>query len=865
MRVLLIPDRSKPIVTLNMTVFVGSRHEGYGEAGMAHLLEHMMFKGTNKYPNIPELLKQRGASFNGTTWLDRTNYYETLPATTPEQAADNLEFAIELESDRLINSSISPEHLASEMSVVRSEFERGENNSRRILSQRIMSLAFDWHNYGHSTIGNLSDIERMPAESLQRFYRKFYRPDNILVVVAGRFDENKALESLEIHFGSIPVPSTPLDQTYTEEPAQDGERTVVLRRVGNTQYMSACYHVPCGCSREYAAVEMLAYIFGTEPTGRLYRDLVLTELAASVSTSCYGLYEPGVSKFEAQVPIGKSIDPAKEALINCVEHLENRPITIEELDRARNQFLKSRQLRSADSSTIAVELSDWASQGDWRLYFLFRDFVESLAPEECTQAASRYFTRNNRTLGLYIPTETTQRVAIPPRPDIAALVENYQGREDQSQGEHFDTSPVAIEARTRRSQLPCGLKTAMLHKKTRGSTVNIELNLRYGDEASMAGMVQAAEFLPELMLRGTRHLNYQQLHDRLDALRADVRVSGSTCLMTMSAETTKDNLSDVVETVAEILRHPLLDSEEFERIRREAIASAESKVSEPNVLASVALRRALSPYPESNVRYVPSIEERISRYHSLSLQQLRDLHGSLLNSQYGEVAVVGQFDDAQLSNQLQGALGGWKSSTEYCRIDHEAQVNLTPCVHEIITPEKANAVFYAGMHLEMRDDDPDFPALAIANYILGGSALTSRLGNRVRQQEGLSYSVGTSLTAHPVDRRSNFTVYAIFSPKQREKLRQAIEEELDRWVEGGVTADELESAVEGFLQSEQLHRSCDGNIASLLAGSIFAKRDLGYYDQLDRRIRELAVDEVNRAIQTNFKPKRLIEVFAGDF
>ena len=238
LRVLLFPDPSKPQVTVNMTVLVGSRHEGYGEAGMAHLLEHMLFKGTPDHPEIPTALKNHGADFNGTTWLDRTNYYETLPAS-PE----NLEFALRLEADRLINSNVAAEDLETEMTVVRNEFEQGENSPSRILFQRMMATAYEWHNYGQSTIGNRADIERVPIENLRRFYQKYYQPDNVIVTVAGQFDPQQALPLIAKYFDSIPRPERVLDATYTEEPAQDGERQVTLRRVGDVATAGLVYHI----------------------------------------------------------------------------------------------------------------------------------------------------------------------------------------------------------------------------------------------------------------------------------------------------------------------------------------------------------------------------------------------------------------------------------------------------------------------------------------------------------------------------------------------------------------------------------------------------------------------------------------------
>src|SRR5215212_3867107 len=287
LRVLLYRDSSRPTVTVNMTVLVGSRHEGYGEAGMAHLLEHMLFKGTPNHPGIFQLLSQRGAQFNGSTWLDRTNYFETLPAND-----DNLDFMISMEADRLINSPVKAEELASEFTVVRNEFERGENSPQRVLSERITSAAYDWHNYGRSTIGNRSDIERVPVDALRRFYKRYYQPDNAVVVVAGRFDEPKVLALVEKHFGAIPRPERKLEQTYTQEPAQDGEREVTLRRVGDVPLVGMAFHVPAGPDVEFAAVDVLADVLTQQPSGPLFKALVETKKCARVRASATPNHDP---------------------------------------------------------------------------------------------------------------------------------------------------------------------------------------------------------------------------------------------------------------------------------------------------------------------------------------------------------------------------------------------------------------------------------------------------------------------------------------------------------------------------------------------------------------------------------------------
>ena len=256
----------------------------------------MLFKGTPTHTDIPGAMKERGASFNGSTWLDRTNYYETLPA-----GDQNLEFAIRLEADRMINSPIRPEDLATEFSVVRNEFEAGENSPQRVLDQRMKAVAYEWHNYGKLTIGNRSDIERVPVDNLRDFYRRFYQPDNAVLVVAGRFDEKKALEYIQKYFGAIPRPDRKLQATYTEEPAQDGERFVTLRRVGSVGLVGVLYHVPASSHAEFPAVEILAEILSSEPSGRLYKALVETHKAASVSAYARPAHDPGTLDVFAEV------------------------------------------------------------------------------------------------------------------------------------------------------------------------------------------------------------------------------------------------------------------------------------------------------------------------------------------------------------------------------------------------------------------------------------------------------------------------------------------------------------------------------------------------------------------------------------
>src|SRR5215813_8300772 len=255
LRVLLYPDAAVPKITVNVTYLVGSRHEGYGETGMAHLLEHMNFIETTNGRKIKDELVAHGANWNGTTSDDRTNYYETFTAND-----DNLKWALGLETDRMVNVKFAKQLLDTEMTVVRNEFERGENSPASILSERVASTAYLWHNYGKSTIGSKDDIEKVPVERLAVFYKKFYQPDNAVLVITGRLDESKTLQMVADSMGKLPRPTRVLEQTYTVEPAQDGERFVALRRVGEGQNVIVAYHAVAASHPDAAAIQVLAAV-----------------------------------------------------------------------------------------------------------------------------------------------------------------------------------------------------------------------------------------------------------------------------------------------------------------------------------------------------------------------------------------------------------------------------------------------------------------------------------------------------------------------------------------------------------------------------------------------------------------------------
>ncbi|MBA4030559.1 MAG: insulinase family protein [Planctomyces sp.] len=858
LRVLLFPDPSKPTVTVNLTVFVGSRHEGYGEAGMAHLLEHMLFKGTPDVPSVPKALQGRGADFNGTTWLDRTNYFETLPAQ-----GDNLEFAIRLEADRMMNSYVKGEDLVSEMTVVRNEFERGENSPASILGQRMMAAAFEWHNYGKSTIGNRADIERVPVERLKAFYQKYYQPDNAMLVVAGAFEPKEALRIIGETFGKIPRPTRVLDNTYTEEPAQDGERQVVLRRVGDVAVVGAVYHIPSGAHPDFVAIDVLESVLTMQPSGRLYKALVQGKKAASVSGAAYALHDPGVLRFMAEVAAGNDPQTVLDAMLDVLQETADKGVTTEEVDRARLRLLKQREMGASDSAEIAVELSEWAAQGDWRLYFLYRDRLEAVTAEDVSRVAKAYLQPTNRTVGLYLPSEKSERTIVPETPELVAMIGDYKGREEASIGEAFDVSPMAIQERTILSKIG-GVEVAMLPKKTRSSTVVLRLTLRYGNEKSLFGLAKSCEFLPPLMLRGTKSLTRQQLQDQLDKNFASLSAGGNAGEATFVIQTKRQHLVAVLGLLKQVLREPAFPESELAVIKQQVRSDLDQGLTDPQTLAVKAVSSVLSPYPAGDVRAVPSVEEELKLVEAIDVAGLKRLYSEFLSAQVGQIAIVGDFDKAEVETALKGILADWKSENTYERITRNGSVPVTAEVKRIQIPDKANAFYFGGSVMPMSDDHPDYPAMVIGNYVLGAGALSSRLGDRVRQKEGLSYGVGSAFRASMLDQRATLSLYAIANPANMDKVNAAINEELAKLLKDGITQQELDAAKQGYLQAQQVARTEDPKVARLLEENLYAGRTMKHTAKLETAIADLTTESVVAALRRHIHPNQIFTVIAGD-
>jgi zinc protease len=572
------------------------------------------------------------------------------------------------------------------------------------------------------------------------------------------------------------------------------------------------------------------------------------------------LAERGGLRFAASAPKSAATAPMREALIKTLEGLAADPIRADEVERAKQRILTQMDVELTKTHSFATGLTEWIALGDWRLFFRYRDYLHAVTAEAVNQAARTYLIPSNRTLGQFDPVDQVpQRAALPARPDLAVALKDFAGPPGIGGGEAFEPSPANIEARTTRFTLANGMKVAFLPKKSRGGMVSAALSFQYGNEQSKFGRAQACGYAGAMLMRGTRSKTRDAIRNEMTALRANLSVGGGGA----SVEVPVAGLEASLALIAEILTEPRFDSGEFEQLKRQSIAGIEAARTEPASVSSLALSRHLNPHPRGHWAYTATLDEQLEDARKVSLADARRCYEDFFGLSQAQLAIAGDFDPEKIRPVLATLFGGITRNAPYARIPGETR-KAPPLTDEIVTPDKANATLRAVIPLDLRDDDPDYPALALANYLFGGS-IDARLAKRIREKEGLSYSVGSGLSVSSLDRDSRWSASAIFAPQNRARVEAAFREELERARRDGFSDDEVAKAKDAILQSRRLGRASDMSLAGKLASDLYYGRTYAWDAALEEKIKAVTPAAAQTAFVRHIDPARLSLVKAGDF
>ncbi len=863
LQVLLIPDATQNNLIVNIVYKVGSKHEGYGEKGMAHLLEHMLFKSTKNLGDIKKMLSDKGGSANGTTWYDRTNYYEVFPSTE-----ENLSWALEMEADRMINATILQEDLDKEFSVVRNEFEIGENNPSRVLMERTINTAFLWHNYGLSTIGSKEDIERVKTPQLRRFYEKYYQPDNAVLVIAGKFDEQKALDYVERYFSVIPRPTRVLDEILTVEPAQDGEKYVEVKRNGDSKHIQVLYHTASFADKDFAALSALERILNNDPSGYLYESLVETHTVTSLYAFTPTVRDASFMLFNFNIANDKDQTKALENIKIELAKISSNQYTQAELDRAKTKLLKDLEAIQNNTISTAVNLTEIIGSGDYRLSFLYRDNIENLTLEDIQRVANKYFKNNNRTIGLFIPTKDETRVKATEftNEDINSLVKNYKGKQTTENLREFAPTIANLEKNYTSGTLSNGLKYGVIDKDLKGEKVTISVNIPVGNQSDLKNKQYIGGITASLLTAGTTSLNKQQIKDQLDALKSNINIRFSNQNISITVTSYRNTIAETMNILNDILKNPAFPESELTKLKLEYTTSFESRLNDPQTVAFNKIRQLTSNEEKGSIFYVPSIQEDIEGVKAVTINQMKEFHKTFFGANNGTATVLGINNQKEAKDLLEKVLGNWNNKAKFERA--YPKFYATKQSKEIIqTPDKENAAAVGKLNFEMSNTSSDFAALTFADEVMGGGFMTARIPQRLREKEGISYGAGTSLSISndPKNNNASWMIYAFLNPTKRDNVENAINDEFLKLVTNGITEEELKATKTSWKSTRQTDLGSDNYLMFLSSLYLIYNKPFSDFDKLNAEIDKLTVKQVNDAIKKYLQPSKFTTVYVGDF
>ena len=856
LKVLLVENHSAPVVTSMIVYRVGSRNEGVGYTGSTHFLEHMMFKGTkDRNPadgrGIDDILKPLGALYNATTSYDRTNYYEVV-------GSEHLETVLAIEADRMRNLVLTKSDRDAEMSVVRNEFERGENDPSDVMYKELMAMAFREHPYHHSVIGWRSDVEGVPMERMKQFYDTFYWPNNATLIIAGDFQPVSAAELVVKLFGAIPSSPHVIPEVYTTEPAQEGERVFTIRRPGNDMpQVWIGFHVPEAAHADTYPLAVAAALLGSSSkrASRLYKALVETGLAANCWASPGENRSPGLFMLGATCNPGVEPKAVEAAILAELKALSTRTAVARELNRIKAANRKATILQHDDSVKFAELLCNGESVADWQWAMGYDDHFDAVTAADIKRVAGKYFGATNSTTGFFMP-----------EPEAAEGAGDSAGESDATVGGAGSSVDVSVSGgekpfieRVKRIVLPNGLTVLALAVPNSG-TISLAGSMRAGSYFGSHEKSLVPELTAYMLTKGSTEASKADLAEQLEAMGTGLGFSTSPFSVDFKATVVKDDAAAYLTLVGNVLRAPLFEQGELAKSLKEFDAFVRNGSSDTERLAGIRLSQAL--YGKDVVYHDKDAAALLVELAVINRDDLVAYHAGHYSPKGMILTIVGDIDLDNVLELLPAALTEWQGAD--VKSVTIAPVAAPAAAQRIDVPVagKASVNILIGLPADLKRTDAGFAAAKIASAALGLDTLSSRLGLVVREKNGLTYGITCgfeNVTAGFAPWKIELSV----NPENVEKALALVRTVVDEYRASGITekelADEKGRAYGSFVVSLR------SSLGLAVALSQFEFNGLGVagLDGIKAQYDSVTKEEVDAAIRKYFDLDHAVTVVAG--
>ena len=861
LNILLMPDKQQPIATVMVTYNVGARNEVAGTTGATHILEHMLFKGTERFNaenglDYSSQMERIGARSNATTYFDRTNYYATLPS-------ESIGLALELEADRMRNLKIRPDELASELTVVQNEYQRGENNPVRSLIKEIFAAAFVAHPYGHPTIGWPSDIAAVTPEKLRLFYDTYYWPENATLTIIGGFDSTQILPKIVEHFGSIPKSPAPIPQVTTREPQQIGPRSVIIERSGQVGVVILAFKSPEGTHPDWPALAVLEQVLGADKTGRLYRALEDPGKASASFTFAPQLHNPGLFMLAAYLAPDSTHQTIEDAILDEVRNLQMNPISEDALKRAK-AVIHANTLYGRDGPyEIADQINEAIAMGDWSQYVHQAAAIQQVSIEDVQRVAKKYLIRKTQTTGWFVPSGGAENS----RSSRAATAANYFRAPDEALAPETSRVPQSPKSPTVQSanfsqsmqvgRTQNGIEVIAIDRPIQ-QVVSFTGSLTAGDRSSPTDAPLLASLTAAMLDQGTQKQDRFQVAETLDRLGAQIQFAADSHHVRFSGRFLRPRSGAVINLLAEQIRQPAFSPAVFENLKQRKKASILQAMHHTDYLATAAISQQL--YPQTHPNYSPPLEAQLEALERHSTEQLQAFHAKHYSPQSLRLVFAGDIDFQQLMAAVELAFGDWQAVSATPKPHPKPHANKAQETR-IFIADKSSVSVCLGYQTGLQRTHPDYLPFMLGNYILGGS-FHSKLMQTVRKQQGLTYSINSRHTGDLLT-TGHWMLQASFSPQQLNPGLEASDAVVRDWYENGVTDAEVAAAIETLQGSYLVNLGTSHRVANQVLSFLERGFPADYIDRYPQLLQQVTCEQVNQAIQDYFDPSACKRVVVG--
>ena len=872
MNVLLLQDNASPVATVQIVYRVGSKNEVLGNTGSTHLLEHLMFKGTPTFnkksgTTITDVLQNTGAQLNATTWYDRTNYFETLPS-------DKIGLALQIEADRMRNSLLLKEDKEAEMTVVRNEFERGENDPNSLLDKEIWAAAYIAHPYHHSTIGWKSDIEKAPIEVLRNFYNTYYWPDNATLTIIGDFKKENVFELIEKYFGGITKAPNAMPQPYTEEPQQYGPRKIIVKKPGELGVVNKAYKIPGALHEDLPALNILGEIIGAGPSAILNKTFVDTRMGIYSYASATNFKEVGLFTIGVGFPTTSKHEDIDAKIGEVVAKIQKEGVTQDEVNRVVAKISAQTILGRDGSGVIASELNEAIAAGDWTDYVTGIDRLKKVTPADVLRVAKKYLVEDQSTTGYFIPKQSGSNEGLEAKaenfmPDNAPFYyrdpkhnlveEGISSEQKHTVNKVFDVKEIAAEktASSFKREKIAGIDVVSV-KTSAKDFMTVAASISLGNFANEGKNVMIPSLTTAMLSKGTTLNDKFKFSEKLQKLGVNINIGASNTKINIGFKCLKKDLDQVIALLAEELRSPLFDTKEFENLKQQFTGNIQQNLNDPGERGGIALAQAI--YPKGNPNYSLSVEDDLANIKNATLDEVKAFHKKYFGPASMHLVIVGDTEGANLNAALKKTFKNWNGGVaETLKFEDAAK---KPSKTEVITiAEKPSAELFVGQYTGLKRADADYIPFYIGNYTLG-AGFAGRLMQTVRDNDGLTYNISSGLGGN-ITTGGYWFVNASFNPTLFQKGLDATMVQVKKWVNDGITEEELENKKTNLIGSFKVGMSTTNGMTRTILSFVERGLEPNYIEQYPKDIEKVTLEQVNNAIKKYIQLDKMIVIKAG--